>query len=72
MTFDLGMLADRLRAVAERATDVTVEVTATDLVLIKSGHGTGRSESLPFAARVLQPADLLGQAMDRLEKAPAA
>lgn len=71
MKFNLDKLADRLKAVAGRASDITVEVTATDLVLVKGGHGTGRSESLPFAALFLQPADMLGQAMDRLEKSSA-
>lgn len=68
MKFDLGMLADRLKNAAERSTGLSVEVTATDLVLVKDGHGTGRSESVPFAALFLQPADIMGQALDRLEQ----
>ena len=67
MKFDLKQLAERLQAAAGRGEGLTVEVTSTDLVLSRDGHGTGRSESLPFAALFLRPDDVLGQALDRLE-----
>ena len=68
MKFDLKLLADRLQSVAGRGEGLTVEVTSTDLVLSRDGHGTGRSESLPFAALFLRSDDVLGQALDRLEQ----
>ena len=72
MTFDLPQLARRLEAAAGRLDGLTVEVSATDLILVKSGHGTGQSESLPFAALFLRPDDVLAQALDRLDRATGA
>ena len=69
MTFDLPQLVRRLAAAADRLDGLTVEVSATDLILVKDGHGTGRSESMPFAALFLRQEDVLGQALDRLDKA---
>jgi hypothetical protein len=66
MKFDLDQLAQRLTAAAERASGLDVTVSNFDLILSKDGHGTGRSESLPFAALFLNDQDVLGQALDRL------
>ncbi len=67
MKFDLKMLADRLEDAAGRSAGLTVEVTATDLVFSKDGHGTDGSESVPFAALFLREDDVLAQALTRLE-----
>ena len=67
MQFDLAQLADRLTAAKGRISGLSIEVSATDLILVKDGHGTGRSESFPFAALFLRPDDVLGQALDRLQ-----
>ena len=69
MSFDLDVLAKRLTAAAERSKDLTVSVSGFDLILSKDGHGTRRSESVPFAALFLSDKDLLGQALSRLEAA---
>ncbi len=71
MIFDLALLAQRLEAAAGRLDGLTIEVSATDLVLVKGGHGTGRSESMPFAALFLRSDDVLGQALDRLDRTAA-
>ncbi len=65
-TFDLHQLADRLKAAAEKASNLTVTISATDLILSRDGYGTGRSEGVPFAALFLREEDVLGQALNRL------
>ena len=67
MQFDLAQLADRLTAAKDRISGLSIEVSATDLILVKDGHGTGRSESFPFTALFLRPDDVLAQALDRLQ-----
>ena len=69
MTFDFPELARRLQAATDRLEGLTVEVSATDLIFVKDGHGTGQSESMPFAALFLRPDDVVGQALDRLARA---
>jgi hypothetical protein len=71
MNFDLDQLAKRLTAAAQRAAGMDVSVSGFDLILSKDGHGTHRSESVPFAALFLSDRDLLGQALDRLHIPPA-
>ncbi len=66
MDFDLNQLAERLRAAADRAAGLKVTVSGFDLILSKDGYGSGRSESVPFAALFLRQEDVLGQALDRL------
>ena len=66
-TFDLHQLADRLKAAADRASDLTVTISANDLILSRDGYGTGRSEGVPFAALFLREDDVLGQALNRLQ-----
>lgn len=68
MTFDLPQLARRLEAASSRLQGLTVEVSATDLIFVKDGHGTGRSESMPFAALFIRAEDVVSQALDRLER----
>ena len=70
MKFDLQTLADRLTAASARAASLSVEVTQNELVFSKDGHGTGRSESVPFAALFLREDDVVAQAIDRLGVAP--
>lgn len=72
MTFDLAQLAQRLEAATARLDGLTVEVSATDLIFVKDGHGTGRSESVPFAALFLRPDDVIAQALDRLARTTGA
>jgi hypothetical protein len=67
MKFDLCQLAQRLTKAAERTDGLEVTVSNFDLILTKDGHGSGRSESLPFAALFLNDQDVLGQALDRLQ-----
>ena len=67
MQFDLSRLAERIQAAAARAEGYTVTVTSFDLVISKDGHGTGRSESVPFAALFLREDDVLAAALTRLE-----
>jgi hypothetical protein len=73
MKFDLDQLARRVAEAAERAQGLQVSVSTFDLILSQDGHGTGRSESVPFAALFLSDHDMLGEALDRLGKprAPA-
>lgn len=66
MEVDLNQIADRLRSAAERAEGMKITVSATDIIISKSGYGTDRSEGLPIAALFLQKEDKLGQAVDRL------
>ncbi len=66
MKFDLGRLAQRLTEAAQRADGLDVTVSNFDLILSKDGHGTHRSESVPFAALFLSEPDVLAQALDRL------
>jgi hypothetical protein len=66
MDFDLGQLATRVQAAAARAEGLKITVSGFDLILSKDGHGTNRSESIPFAALFLRGEDLLGEALDRL------
>ena len=70
MTFDLNRLAERLAAAAERSRNLDVTVSSFDLILSRGGHGSGRSESVPFAALFLNDEDVLGQALARLGCAP--
>jgi hypothetical protein len=63
---DLGQIAERLRAASDRAKDLTVTTSATDLILSRGGDGTGRSEALPFAALFLRSDDALAKALERL------
>lgn len=72
MQFDLALLAQRLQSAAGRLDGLTVEVSAADLIFAKDGHGTGRSESMPFAALFLRPDDVIGQALDRLDRSTGA
>jgi hypothetical protein len=67
MKFDLDQLAQRLTEAAQRADGLDVSVSNFDLILSKDGHGTYRSESVPFAALFLSDEDLLGKALDRLQ-----
>ena len=69
MNLDLTRLAERLTVAAKRSADLKVKVSSTDLILSKDGFGTGRSESMPFAALFLRDEDVLGMALDRLEAA---
>jgi hypothetical protein len=66
MKFDLDQLAQRLAAAAQRANGLDVSVSNFDLILSRDGHGTQRSESVPFAALFLSDRDVVGQALDRL------
>ncbi len=66
MKFDLSRLAQRLTEAAQRADGLDVTVSNFDLILSKDGHGTHRSESVPFAALFLSEPDVLAQALDRL------
>jgi hypothetical protein len=66
MKFDLDQLAQRLTQASGRAGGLDVTVSNFDLILSKDGHGTQRSESVPFAALFLSDKDVLGQALDRL------
>ena len=66
MDFDLHRLAERLRAAADRSQGLTITVSGFDLAFSKDGYGTGRSESIPFAALFLDDRDVLAQALDRL------
>jgi hypothetical protein len=67
MEFDLNLLADRLRAAADRSAGLKATVSGFDLILSKDGYGTGKSESVPFAALFLRADDALCQALDRLQ-----
>lgn len=67
LNLDLTRLAERLTVAAKRSADLKVKVSSTDLILSKGGFGTGRSESMPFAALFLRNEDVLGMALDRLE-----
>jgi hypothetical protein len=69
MTLDLNQLAQRLAAAAQRSVGLEVSVSSFDLILSKQGHGTQRSESVPFAAIFLSDRDLLAEALDRLDRA---
>ena len=71
MKFDLNRLAQRLTDAAQRADGLEVTVSNFDLILSKDGHGTHRSESVPFAAFFLSEQDVLAQALDRLGVAGA-
>jgi hypothetical protein len=71
MKFDLKQLAQRLTDAAQRTDSLDVSVSNFDLILSRDGHGTKRSESVPFAALFLSDRDLLGQALDRLQIPPA-
>lgn len=71
MKFDLDQLAQRLTRAATRTQGLEITVSNFDLILSKDGHGTHRSESVPFAALFLSDQDLLGQALDRLQAAQA-
>ncbi len=66
MKFDLDQLAKRLTEAAARAGDLDISVSNFDLILSKDGHGTGRSESIPFPALFLSDKDVLAEALDRL------
>jgi hypothetical protein len=70
MKFDLDQLAQRLTVAAQRADGLDISVSSFDLILSKDGHGTHRSESVPFAALFLNDQDVIGQALDRLQVAP--
>jgi hypothetical protein len=72
MKFDLRQLAERLTEAAQRADNLDVSVSNFDLILSRDGHGSARSESVPFAALFLSDNDLLGRALDRLQIPPAA
>ncbi len=63
---DLPRLAERIRAAAERAGDLQVSASNTDLIFSREGYGTGRSESVPFPALFLRDDDVVAQALDRL------
>lgn len=67
MDFDLNQLADRLRAAADRTTELKVTVSGFDLILSRDGYGGHRSEAVPFASLFLSDHDVLGEALDRLE-----
>lgn len=69
MQIDLTLIAERLRAASERVRAYEVTASATDLIVSKDGHGTGRSESVPLTALFLRQEDVLGEALDRLERA---
>ena len=66
-TFDLNRLAERLQSAAGRAEGLTVTTSNTDLIFIKDGVGTNRSEAVPFSALFLQDRDLVGEALNRLQ-----
>ena len=68
MDIDLTRLAVRLTAAAKRSGDLKVSASSTDLILSKDGFGTGRSESVPFAALFLRGDDVVAQALDRLDR----
>ena len=68
---DLPRLAERIRAAAERAGDLQVTASNTDLIFSREGYGTGRSESVPFPALFLRDDDAVAQALDRLLGASA-
>ncbi len=72
MTLDLDLLARRMTEAAARTTGLTVTVSNFDLILSQDGHGTGRSEAIPFAALFLSDRDPLGEALDRLKAASSA
>jgi hypothetical protein len=65
-SFDLNRLAERLHAAAERASNLTVTISSTDLILSRDGYGSGRSEGVPFAGLFLRDEDILAKALDRL------
>ena len=67
MDIDLTRLAERLASAARRSGDLKVTASSTDLIFSKDGFGTGRSESLPFAALFLRDEDAVAQALDRLD-----
>ena len=75
LTLDLGMLAKRLQAAADRISASPVglccETTPTDLVIAAhgedGGHGQGRTESIAFGVLFHDPQDRLGEAIDRIE-----
>jgi hypothetical protein len=71
MTFDLDQLARRMTDAAKRAGGMQVTVSTFDLIISKDGHGTNRCESVPFAALFLSDKDVLGEALDRLERGGA-
>ena len=68
MTFDLDQLARRLADAAKRADGLQGTVSTFDLIISKDGHGTNRCESVPFASLFLSDKDVLGEALDRLER----
>lgn len=68
MKFDLDQLAKRVTAAAGRAEGLEISISNFDLILAKTGHGTNRSESVPFASLFLSDKDVLGEALDRLDK----
>jgi hypothetical protein len=68
MDFDLNQFAGRIRAAADRCGQLKVTVSGFDLILSKDGYGANRSESVPFASLFLSDRDVLGQALDRLDK----
>jgi hypothetical protein len=71
MKLDLDQLARRLSEAAQRADGLDISVSSFDLIISQDGHGTRRSESVPFASLFLSDQDVLGQALDRLQ-VPAA
>ena len=68
---DLSRLSERLSAAADRAGDLTITASNTDLIFSREGYGTGRSESVPFPALFLRDDDAVAQALDRLLGGPA-
>jgi hypothetical protein len=71
MKFDLDQLARRLTDAAARAGGLEVTISNFDLILAKTGHGTNRCESVPFAALFLSDKDVLAEALDRLDRIEA-
>ncbi len=73
---DFPELIKRLTAASERIANspagLCTEVTATDLVIaahgVDSGHGQGRTESVPFGILFRDEVDRLAQAIERIER----
>ncbi len=66
MTLDLHALARKLTDAADRCAEAKVSVSNFELIISRDGHGTGRSESVPFALLFLSDQDVLGDALTRL------